>query len=236
MGKEKLSQYAEEVGRRRWTIYGDGLSSTLMQVNPELVGNKEAVLRDLKERYVKVQPNVEMFWWKWRNISINLPAVGKFKWFKFECFISDGSMRKEFFDRSLSYDEIGCCSFGTKEKDAHLFSDKSYSVKEILDFFKAIKEYMKEYWIDIDRDVDYENIDYEKLWTIKWLSFEAWGIIWKILEAKRSCWMRDNYIDGNHVRWWVSFGHGDSLLPRKWYFWFTDNPYVGWGLLFKLAK
>ena len=236
MENDKLSQYFEKTPEGYSKVYGRGLSNTLMQVNPELVGNKEAVLKDLKEKYVKVQPNVEMFWWKWRNISVNLPPVGKFKWFRFECFISDDSMRKEFFDWSLSRDEIGYGKYGWREKDIHLFSDKSYSVKEILDFFKAIKEYMKEYWIDIDGDRDYDNIDYENLWMVRWLDFEAWGIIWEILESKRSYWTKDNYIDGNHVRWWVSFGRGDSFLPRKWYFWFTDNPYVGWGLLFKITK
>lgn len=108
--------------------------------------NIDAILEDLNENYVNIEGNKEMLNKKWIIMHINLPAIWKFNWFKFDCFISDCSGEVLLEDWNEEYKE------------------KSYSMEEILKLYEAIIKYMKEYWIDAD---EYDARGY--LLTITWL-------------------------------------------------------------------
>jgi hypothetical protein len=90
----------------------------------ELVWFKEPLLSYLQKNYVKEEKNVEMMWYKWEKIYIDLPAAWKFKWYKFECFISKDRLYEEDF-----------------KKNEDLI-DNSYSMGDIVKLLKALNEYM----------------------------------------------------------------------------------------------
>ena len=94
----------------------------------EMYGNRNLIIKDLEENHVKVEENVEMMWYKWKIFHINLPAVWNFKWFKFDCFVSDELVSKE-----------------NLEGNQKLLR-QSYLVDDIVKLWLSIKDYLKEYW------------------------------------------------------------------------------------------
>lgn len=129
--------------------------------------NKDEIIDNLKNNYVKTQENVEMMWYKWKTLLIELPAKWKFKWFKFDCFITNDKFKYKDVKESTKQD--------------------LYSKKEISTLFSAIREYMEEYniWCDWD-DYDYENqLDlFEK--------DEEYCFAWDFL--KKITWLNDSYL------------------------------------------
>ena len=108
--------------------------------------NIDAILEDLKENHVNIEGNKEILNKKWIIMHINLPAIWKFNWFKFECFISNYLESVNLEDWNEEYKE------------------KSYSMEEILKLYEAIIKYMKEHWVDAD---EYDAHEY--LLKITWL-------------------------------------------------------------------
>ena len=101
------------------------------ELKEELVWFEEGVLNDLKKNHIKIEENAEMMWYKWRKIHIDLPAAWDFKWFKFDCFVSDNDIYNETF-----------------EEDPKLI-DRSYTTEDISDLVKAFNRYMHAYWLDM---------------------------------------------------------------------------------------
>ena len=100
---------------------------------------KDVLLKDLKENHVKVEENKEMFWYKWKFVYVSLPAIWNFKWFNFDFFVSDDYMYGYEFDKNPE------------------FAKTSFSKKEISNFLKKFRAYMKERWIEFDRKVDFDT-------------------------------------------------------------------------------
>lgn len=145
----------------------DKLLEMLQQDKKERIKwNKDAILKDLKKNYVKIEENAEMMWYTWKIVHINLPAIWNFKWFKFDYFVSNDPVDESTFEK------------GPK--------NESYSKKEILNSLQKFGEYMSEYKIKtnitkVNRN-DYDLRDYWKyvtdlLWLteIYWLSDEHHG-------------------------------------------------------------
>ena len=82
--------------------------------------NIDAILEDLKENHVNIEGNKEILNKKWIIMHINLPAIWKFNWFKFDCFISNYLESVNLEDWNEEYKE------------------KSYSMEEILKFYHEI--------------------------------------------------------------------------------------------------
>lgn len=110
------------------------------------IWNIDAILEDLKENYVNIEEYKEMLNKPWDIIHINLPAIWKFNWFKFDCFTSG-----HYLDGSV---------WEWKEE----YIERSYSKEEILELYEAIIKYMKEYWVDAD-----QSDAWEYLLRITWL-------------------------------------------------------------------
>ena len=141
MANEKGPKDVEKIKGWESTSYQDGLADTLIQPNLELVWDTEAILKNLREnpKYVKIEENAEMMWYGWKKVHINLPAVWKFKWFKFDYFVSDGHVKKSDFIKKPELKE------------------KSYSKKDVSRLLQAMNQYMLELQWDSDRNIDYEN-------------------------------------------------------------------------------
>lgn len=109
-----------------------------LRPNPELIWNREAVCRDVKENHVREEP-AEVNGYKWKNVYIDLPAVWNFEWFRFNYFVSD---------EMISYKDIG--------KDWEIIK-RQYSIKKIWELLSAINRYAYEYKLNGFSHHDYEN-------------------------------------------------------------------------------
>ena len=178
----------EKMKRKESTSYKDGLADTLIQPNPELYWNRDAILKDLKENYVTVEENAEIGWYMlgWKKVHINLPAVWNFKWFKFNYFVSSRPEFKEELERSPKLVE------------------KLYSMKDVWGLLWAMNRYMQAMGVETDWDLDYENA--LKLWErgsqggcnawdclmeITWLNNNYWSSTY---------WLKDWKVDRRHNR------------------------------------
>ena len=93
--------------------------------------DKQEIIKNLEKNHINIEENVEMMWYKWKNFHIELPAVWKFKWFKFDCFVSDEPVSKRDFKENS---ELG---------------EQSYSLEDIEKLWSSLNEYLKEngtYW------------------------------------------------------------------------------------------
>lgn len=125
--KEKLSKLSDD----KVMEFLDELRQ-IYNKKREMYRNRDLIIKDLKENHVKMEENVEMMWYKWKIFHINLPAVWNFKWFKFDCFISDKLVSKEDF-----------------KKNPKLIR-QSYLVDDISNLWLSLNEYLKEYWAYLD--------------------------------------------------------------------------------------
>jgi hypothetical protein len=99
-------------------------------------------LDDLKKNYITAEEDVEVLWFRWRKVHVNLPAIWKFKWFKFDYFAWDEKDDKLHRHNCTEYDF---------ERNLEL-REKSYSYEEIDRLYTAIREYFSEFEIKIDND------------------------------------------------------------------------------------
>lgn len=138
--------------------------------NPELIWNRKKILKDLAENHVKIEENKKMLGSTWKIVHIDLPAIWEFKWFKFDYFISDKWIKKADFESNRKYRKA------------------SYSTKEISELLNAMNKYMEVFWIETDRDIDYED----RLKSRKSLKLrcEAWDCLKAITWLNRWYWLK----------------------------------------------
>ena len=134
---------------------------------------KKRSLKDLRMNYVKKDKEErEMFGYNWEVWHFELPAVWNFEWFKFDYFISNSPVTKEEFERDP------------------LIEKQSYSIKDILKLWKAMKEYMSEYWVIMGSSSvwfylsEILNLDYSS-----WVKDK--NVIWK--DDSRAFWVWHDY-------------------------------------------
>ena len=139
------------------------------EISETLFWNVEAVIKDLKEHHVKIEEDVEMMWYEWKKVYINLPAVWEFKWFKFEYFVS--------------YD---CVFKGDFESDPEL-EKKSYSMKEVSNLLKAMNGYMQAMGVET---YDFESEEYLETYRP-----DATYFLTKIAWFDGMYWLKDKKVD-----------------------------------------
>ena len=154
---EKKSKVQELTGERK------------NEISETLFWNKEAILKDLKEHHVKIEETAGMNWYTWKNVHIDLPAVGNFEWFKFDYFASDGSVVNKEFESNSEYKKL------------------SYSLEEIAELLAALNKYMRALWVIIDDGIDFKKDlkrwkkdEYKIILTWRCLKEITWldGIFW----------------------------------------------------------
>lgn len=139
MANETGPKNVEKIKWKESISYKDRVADTLIQLNPELFWNRIAILDDLAKNHVKVEEDVEMMWYKWKRFHIDLPAVGDFKWFKFDWFVSDNMFKYEDF---MNNQEI---------------RKKLYPKKVVYKILRAMNKYMETMGVKTDWDVDYKR-------------------------------------------------------------------------------
>ena len=183
----------------------DELLEMLKQEKAERVKRiKEVVLKDLKN-HVKIKENEEMMWYKWKIVTLSLPAVWDFWWYEFSYFVSDEKVRRDDFEKNPELE------------------NKSYSMREIWKMLQAFKEYMKECGVEIDWDVDYEKdlkcwqSDIDRFEVIDCLKSIGWlDDWWCWLKDKNVCWAM-----GSRVEWDVrDSSYGQFLID----IYYEDRP------------
>lgn len=152
-----------------------------------LFWNKEAILNDLKENHVQIKENEEMFGYKWKIVHLDLPAVGGFKWFKFDYFVSESSVRKNEFEKDLNLEE------------------RSYSMDDIWRLLWAVNEYMKEFGVEA-AEIKNQN-GYFKYWIRGNFNFNAWNYLKELLWLNKQYRLSDKNIawKGSRITWDCSY-------------------------------
>lgn len=134
------SQKLQEIIRQLSSQETNEMIKLLIESKQGIV--KSLLLENLKKNYITVEEDVEVLWFRWRKIHVYLPAIWKFKWFKFDYFAWD-----EKDDKSHRYN----CTEYDFERNSELI-EKSYSYEEIDRLYTAIREYFSEFEIKIDND------------------------------------------------------------------------------------
>ena len=96
--------------------------------------NKEMIFENLRNNYLKFENGVKYMWYRWKKMSLELPAIWNFEWFKFNCFISN---RRHHYRSKMT--------------------KMSYSIEEIWKLLDSLNKYLKELWVETDGDIDYEK-------------------------------------------------------------------------------
>ena len=151
----------------------------------------DAILNDLKENHVRIEENVEMLWYKWKIVHIDLPAVWNFEWFKFDYFVSDTRVTKKLFEKKKLF-----------ERESKL-EKKSYSMKDISQLLQAVNKYMAELKWNNDGSMDYEQ---ELMYWSKNRKEQckAWYYLSAITWLTSFYWLSDKDIDwkkNSHAFW-----------------------------------
>jgi hypothetical protein len=137
-GYRKLWYSEEKIEKVRADLLSDLQKEPWSEAErDELYWNKEKILENLKEKCVKVEKNVEYMWYKWKKVHINLPAVWKFKWFKFDYFVSDYKVWRNDFKPGLW--------------------KKLYTINDVSKLLEAMNKYMQAMGVETDWSMDYEE-------------------------------------------------------------------------------
>ena len=142
----------------------------------KLYWNREAIIKDLKEKYLK-ENDAEIMGNEWKEVHITLPAVWNFEWFKIDYFVSDKKVDNYYFE---SNPEL--------EKNLK-------SMKDICEILKAVNRYMAELWVETDGDMDYEK-DLQYWRGAKWVECGAWDCLKEITGLDRWYWTSDKNVEG----------------------------------------
>lgn len=169
---------------------------------------KENLIKNLKEKCTHIE------WWKslkkrWKTfiidariwserynasegkiVHINIPAVNEFKWFNFDCFVTDQEDMDMWIDK-WDFDEKG-------------LSKIAYSKEDIIELLIAIKRYMSANWVEIDENFDYSNLENGIRGCV------AADIMKEMIKLKDSTyWLKD--IDEDWRTKFKSFGNAHSF-------------------------
>lgn len=215
-GEKKLTELIEkakestEPGLARQRLIREIVDNFWVGVNMDnLRWTEREILKDLRENHVKVEENVEMMWYKWRKVYIDLPSVWNFWWFKFGYFVSDD-----------------WCSRSEFESNQEL-KERSYSVEDVSWLFKAVNEYMKELSIETDWDMNYKTDLWQKK-TNKRNCF-AWNYLKNIAGLDDVYWLNDEEKEKNLRAFWNCIDNACFFDRRLW------NFYGGGKLLLMLS-
>lgn len=146
---------------------------------PELIEiweRVDSIIKDLKKNYIKVE-KAKVMWHKWKTVHINLPAVGGFEWFKFDWFFSRDKVQKKDFESNSEYKE------------------KSYSMEDISNLMKALREYMKVCWASYEENWNYyDDLKYRNN-GVKGTYSQIWDflreITWMEYGISDRYWLKD---------------------------------------------
>lgn len=157
--------------------------------------NLETVIADLLSNHVKIHENEEMMWYKWKKVSIDLPAIWDFKWDGFHFFVSDDLVsffdfeKKPIWKKALwMKSKLEKWSFLSSRLDDFKFALQKY----ILQFFKNYS-YDKKYWNDGKTWFDDDDVK-ECLRRITWLNDSYW-LYNDTTDFSAACWE----VDGSYV-------------------------------------
>ena len=163
-----------------------------MVVIDTLYWDKERILEDLKENFVKIDENGEVMWYKWKIVHINLPEVTWiFGWYKFDYFVSEDLATKRDFKMNPE------------------FENKLCSINDVSQLLKAVNMYMKVLGVETDESMDYENS--LKCWETNIYGCCAWDclkyILWEAMWLDDMYWLKDKDSDnenGSHAIWFCN--------------------------------
>ena len=172
------------------------------------------ILRDLR-RCVSVDRNVEMFWKMWSIFHINLPAIWKFEWFKYDFFKSKFEFSRWPLESQPDVQENLC------------------SMVDICSLLEAFKNYLQEsHWLVLDKNIDFKK-DLSH-WNTENCECETWYFVKEILDLYSIYFLKDSYKWEEWSR--VIFCCDDDMcaFDYSWAVSSFENYYLRWHHLYKI--
>lgn len=125
--------------------------------------NKRKIIESIKKRTIITENQRNVIWERWKQIHIDLGEN------KFDFFIPNKKVKINDYLNNQEYS---------------LRREQSASPKTLFELLNAIREYMKEWWVDIDKDYHDQDINYSD--HIKHSDSEAWKIAAEIMKLNWS--------------------------------------------------
>lgn len=148
--KNKMVRFLAEKNKETQDYYGE-IYGENYHANVRIA--KHLLLENMKKNYVTVEKNTEVLWVRWTKIHVNLPAVWKFKWFKFDYFVWN--------------EEINYYTF----LESSELIKQSFSHEEIEKLGMAVVEYFREFGIDI-KIRTFAGCSYDSDFILELLNFD----------------------------------------------------------------
>ena len=197
---EKVKNYVDAQVSHRWEVEQEAHNDV---VDNRFCRNFETVVADLITNHIKVDENVEMMWYNWKKVIVDLPAIWKFHWYSFRFFVSDDN---------VSFLDFGRKYFWRRSK----LERKSFSSWELDDFKLALFAYIAEFFKNYSYDTKYWNN--WKNWVDE--NDDVEQVLKKIPWLDSSYWL---YNDSDHypAAWWKVDGSFSMLfnLTKEWRRW-----------------
>ena len=201
--EENLSEENEEIEWEQDEMYKEMKSLADRLKKERLHWDLDWIIEDLKSNYLKIDLNVERYWFRWKEIHLNLPDIYPFKWYHFDAFIPYSLTQKTTVDYTRTYYE------------------NLFSIEEIINFFNALREYFGVFFVPVDALKDYNHL---KTWDYSDRNPEVGSIIRKLFWTSvsdrfgYSFWLSDENVareKWSRAWWYIEFDECDF----KWNSW-----------------
>jgi len=178
---------------------------------------EEQIIKNIREHNVRIINNQEMFWVKGKIVTLDLPKVWDFKWFKFSYFVSNDVITKRNFEKIPLF------------KKESKFEKQSYTLKEICDLMEALRKFIEESDLHEDCGMDYEKE--LKYWETQTEKCKIWKALKSILWLDDTFWLKDKNVDWKEKSrvWW------DCQFSLSAFNYCVDND-CKWKLLLKVNE
>lgn len=153
--------------------------------NPELFWNEEAIIKDLKENYIKIEDDAEIMWKKWKIVHINLPKIWDFDWLNFKCFIWNDALWPD------EYDEI-----------YNKLNNQFYTNEELFNILSSFTKYLNTFWIKNKEETEIYNTGG---YVTRYINRNIWKYLKDIFKVDDpNNWLYGTKTGKNH-KWGISF-------------------------------
>ena len=191
---------------------------TLAKMEKRIKMQEEQIIRNIREYNVRTINNQEMFWVKGKIVTLDLPKVWDFKWFKFSYFVSNDTITKGTFEKIPLF------------KKESKFEKQSYTLKEICELMNALRKFIEESDLHEDCGMDYEKE--LKYWETQKTKCHVWKFLKSILWLDDTFWLKDKNVDWkekSRVRW-------DCQFTSSTFFYYCVDNDCKWKLLLKVNE
>ena len=217
VSNEEIGSISDEIEAKIKEKKEKRRKETWAKMEKRIKMQEEQIIKNIREHNVRIISNQEMFWVKGKIVTLDLPKVWDFKWFKFSYFVSNDVITKRNFEKIPLF------------KKESKFEKQSYTLKEICDLMEALRKFIEESDLHEDYGMDYEKE--LKYWETQTEKCKIWKALKSILWLDDTFWLKDKNVDWKEKSrvWW------DCQFSLSAFNYCVDND-CKWKLLLKVNE